>query len=129
MSEPTSRAAKRAATAQRILDAARAEFGERGLEATTIRRIARRMAILAIGARLAEQGNAYAEDTGSGRLAWIAARFLARLGGEAAVAQLADDPAWLAHAEPILHGGHVPLDAARLAANTVASHVVVSAAA
>ena len=42
MSEPRSRAAKRAATAQRILDAARAEFGERGLEATTIRRIAQR---------------------------------------------------------------------------------------
>jgi AcrR family transcriptional regulator len=42
VSEPGSRAAKRAATAQRILDAARAEFGERGLEATTIRRIARR---------------------------------------------------------------------------------------
>jgi AcrR family transcriptional regulator len=42
VSEPTSRAAKRAATAQRILDAARAEFGERGLEAATIRRIAQR---------------------------------------------------------------------------------------
>jgi AcrR family transcriptional regulator len=42
VSQPTSRAAKRAATAQRILDAARAEFGERGLEATTIRRIAQR---------------------------------------------------------------------------------------
>ena len=42
MSEPTSRAARRAATAQRILDAARAEFGERGLEAATIRAIARR---------------------------------------------------------------------------------------
>jgi AcrR family transcriptional regulator len=42
VSEPPSRAAKRAATAQRILDAARAEFGERGLEATTIRRIAQR---------------------------------------------------------------------------------------
>jgi len=39
---PESRAAKRAATAQRILDAARAEFGERGLEAATIRRIAQR---------------------------------------------------------------------------------------
>jgi AcrR family transcriptional regulator len=37
-----SRAAKRAATAQRILDAARAEFGEHGLEAATIRGIARR---------------------------------------------------------------------------------------
>ena len=42
MSEPTSRAEKRAVTAQRILDAARAEFGEHGVEATTIRRIARR---------------------------------------------------------------------------------------
>jgi AcrR family transcriptional regulator len=42
VSEPSSRAAKRAATAQRILDAARAEFGERGLEAATIRRIAQR---------------------------------------------------------------------------------------
>ena len=42
MSEPNSRAARRAATAQRILDAARAEFGERGLEAATIRRIAQR---------------------------------------------------------------------------------------
>ena len=41
MSERQSRAAKRAATAQRILDAARAEFGEHGFEATTIRRIAR----------------------------------------------------------------------------------------
>src|ERR1700689_3716787 len=42
VSEPTSRAAKRAATSQRILDAARAEFGERGLETATIRRIAQR---------------------------------------------------------------------------------------
>jgi AcrR family transcriptional regulator len=42
VSEPTSRAARRAATAQRILDAARAEFGEHGLEAATIRSIARR---------------------------------------------------------------------------------------
>ena len=41
-SRPESRAAKRAATAQRILDAARAEFGERGPEAATIRRIAQR---------------------------------------------------------------------------------------
>lgn len=40
MSERDSRAAKRAATAQRILDAAQAEFGEHGFEATTIRRIA-----------------------------------------------------------------------------------------
>ena len=42
MSETKSRAARRAATAQRILDAARAEFGEHGLESATIRAIARR---------------------------------------------------------------------------------------
>jgi AcrR family transcriptional regulator len=42
VSEPTTRAAKRAATAQRILDAARAEFGEHGLDGATIRAIARR---------------------------------------------------------------------------------------
>jgi AcrR family transcriptional regulator len=42
VSEPSSRAVKRAVTAQRILDAARAEFGERGLAAATIRRIAQR---------------------------------------------------------------------------------------
>jgi AcrR family transcriptional regulator len=42
VSEPKSRAAKRAATAQRILGAARAEFGEHGLEGATIRAIARR---------------------------------------------------------------------------------------
>jgi AcrR family transcriptional regulator len=42
VSEPRNRAAKRAATAQRILDAARAEFGERGFEAATIRRVAQR---------------------------------------------------------------------------------------
>jgi AcrR family transcriptional regulator len=42
VSEQNRRAAARAATAQRILDAARAEFGEHGLEAATIRGIARR---------------------------------------------------------------------------------------
>jgi AcrR family transcriptional regulator len=43
--EQTSRAARRAATAQRILEAARAEFGEHGLEAATIRGIARRAGV------------------------------------------------------------------------------------
>jgi AcrR family transcriptional regulator len=42
VSEPGGRAARRAATAQRILDAARAEFGEHGLEGATIRGIAHR---------------------------------------------------------------------------------------
>jgi alkylation response protein AidB-like acyl-CoA dehydrogenase len=86
-----------------------------------LRRVARRMATLAIGARLAEQANAFAADTGSGRLGWIAARYLCRLGGEPALAHLADDASWLAHADALLHGGHVPLE--------VASAAVVRAAA
>ncbi len=45
MSEPRTRAAKRAATAQRILAAARDEFGEHGFEATTVRAIAQKAGI------------------------------------------------------------------------------------
>jgi AcrR family transcriptional regulator len=43
--EPKTRAAKRAATAQRILEAAQIEFGDRGFEATTVRAIAQRAGI------------------------------------------------------------------------------------
>lgn len=39
------RAARRAATSQRILEAAQVEFGERGLEATTVRGIAKRAGV------------------------------------------------------------------------------------
>ena len=45
MSEPKTRAAKRAATSQRILEAAQAEFGEHGLEGTTVRAIAQRAGV------------------------------------------------------------------------------------
>lgn len=45
MDEPTTRAAKRAATARRIIEAAQAEFGERGLEKATVRGIARRAGV------------------------------------------------------------------------------------
>ena len=86
-----------------------------------LRRIARRMAVLAIGARLAEQANHFAADTGSGRLGWIAARYVSRLGGEPAAAALADDPSWLPHAEALLHGGAVPLDVATTAAQRTAA--------
>ncbi len=41
----TSRAARRAATQVRILDAARQEFGDRGFEATTVRGIAHRAGV------------------------------------------------------------------------------------
>ena len=79
------------------------------------------MAMLATGARLAEEANAFAEDTGSGRLAWIAARYLSRLTSAPAQRAFADDAAWLAHADAVLHGGHVPLDLAARAAMIVAA--------
>ena len=86
-----------------------------------MRRLARRMALLSAGARLAEQARDFAEDTGSGRLAWLAARYLARLGGEDALAAVADDPAWFAHAPALLHGGPVPLEVGESAARSVAA--------
>jgi AcrR family transcriptional regulator len=43
--EPKTRAARRAATAQRILQAAQVEFGEHGLEGTTVRAIAHRAGV------------------------------------------------------------------------------------
>jgi acyl-CoA dehydrogenase len=86
-----------------------------------IRRVARRMATLAIGARLAEQANQFAADTGSGRLGWIAARYLSRLGGGPALAEIADDASWLAHADALLHGGEVPLELATAAVRRTVS--------
>ncbi len=86
-----------------------------------IRRLARRMAVLAVGTRLAEQANRFAADTGSGRLAWIAARFIARLGGEPLIDSVAADTAWLAHAEAILNGGPVPTEVGAALASQVAA--------
>ncbi|MBB5070816.1 TetR/AcrR family transcriptional regulator [Saccharopolyspora gloriosae] len=45
MDEPKTRAAKRAATAQQILEAAQDEFGEHGLEGSTVRGIAHRAGV------------------------------------------------------------------------------------
>ncbi|HET6500606.1 MAG TPA: TetR family transcriptional regulator [Amycolatopsis sp.] len=45
MTEPKTRAARRAATAQRILEAAQVEFGEHGLEGATVRAIAQRAGV------------------------------------------------------------------------------------
>ncbi len=75
-----------------------------------MRRLARRMAVLAVGTRLAEQANRFAAETGSGRLAWIAARFVARLGGDPLLDSTAADTTWLAHADCLLNGGPVPLE-------------------
>jgi hypothetical protein len=86
-----------------------------------LRRIARRMATLAIGARLAEEANAFAADTGSGRLGWIASRYVSRLGGESALAEVADDASWLPYADALLHGGQVPISVASDTARHTAS--------
>jgi acyl-CoA dehydrogenase len=86
-----------------------------------IRRLARRMAILAVGTRLAEQANRFAAATGSGRLTWIAARLVARLGGDPLVDSVASDTAWLAHADAILNGGPVPIEVGAAAASAVAN--------
>ncbi len=86
-----------------------------------MRRLARRMAQLSIASRLSEQASAFAEDTNSGRLAWIAARFAARLGGEPAIAAVANDTAWFEHADNILHGGPVPVEVGRRAAEATAT--------
>lgn len=86
-----------------------------------LRRIARRMATLAIGARLAEEANAFAADTGSGRLGLIASRYVSRLGGESALAEVADDASWLPYADALLHGGDVPISVASDAARRTAS--------
>jgi AcrR family transcriptional regulator len=45
VNEPTTRAARRAASAQRILRAAQIEFGEHGLEGATVRAIAQRAGV------------------------------------------------------------------------------------
>ncbi len=93
-----------------------------------VRRLARRMAIIAIGARLADEGNEFASSTGSGRLAWLAARYVARLGGEPAASELAGDAEWLPHADAILHGGHVPTELSEHAARQTASLVAANGA-
>jgi acyl-CoA dehydrogenase len=84
-----------------------------------LRRLTRRMATLAIGARLAEQATDMAREDGNGRLGWIAARYLARLGGDGVVATMADDVAWLGHGDALLHGGQVPVELAATAAQAV----------
>jgi acyl-CoA dehydrogenase len=85
-----------------------------------MRRLSRRMAVLAVGTRLGEQANRFAEQTGSGRLAWIAGRFVARLGGDLLLDRVAADTGWLAHAGAILNGGPVPLEVGASLAAAVA---------
>ncbi|HEV7677580.1 MAG TPA: acyl-CoA dehydrogenase family protein [Candidatus Dormibacteraeota bacterium] len=86
-----------------------------------MRRLSRRMAMLAIGSRLAEQAREHAAETGSGRLVWLASRYLARLGGDNAIAAVADDATWLPHGDALLYGGPVPPSVGERAARVVAA--------
>ena len=69
-----------------------------------MRRLERRMAITYMSALLAQQAQEHEAETGSGRLAYLAARFAARLGGPAAEAAVADDQGWLSEFEGITRG-------------------------
>lgn len=88
-----------------------------------MRRLEKRMAITYIAALLAAQAKAHQEETGSGRLAYIAARFATRLGGPAAEAAVGDDQSWLRDFDGIVHGGRVSQETGARAATAVARHL------
>jgi acyl-CoA dehydrogenase len=94
-----------------------------------VRRLERRMAITYMSALLAQQAQEYEASTGSGRLAYIAARFAARLGGPAAEASVADDQGWLSEFEGITRGGHVSPEVGARAAALVAPYLAEATAA
>jgi acyl-CoA dehydrogenase len=106
-----------AALNRRLADIARTAGAAQQI---SLRRLTRQMATLAIGARLTEQAADMAREEGNGRLGWIAARYVARLGGDRAVAAIADDTTWLTHADALLHGGSVPVELATGAAEATA---------
>jgi alkylation response protein AidB-like acyl-CoA dehydrogenase len=82
--------------------------------------LADRLALLTLSSFLVEQGAAHAEQTGSGRLLWVAARFAARLAGPARVPP-ARDAHWLRYAPALLDDdGTVPLAVGRDAVAEVA---------
>ncbi|GAC1339759.1 MAG: acyl-CoA dehydrogenase family protein [Candidatus Dormibacteria bacterium] len=87
------------------------------------RRLSRRMATLAVAARLTEQAADHAEETNSGRLVWLAARYASRLAPTDRRDAFLDDAGWLAHAEPLLRGGQVPLEVGTAAAAALGSGV------
>lgn len=85
-----------------------------------MRRLERRMAVTYIAALLAAQAQEHAASTGSGRLAYLAARFASRLGGPAGEAAVADDEGWLADFDGIAGGGPVSLATGERAGAAVA---------
>jgi alkylation response protein AidB-like acyl-CoA dehydrogenase len=102
-------------------DLSRLVTAEPDRQQVPLRRIARRMAVLATGSRLAEQANEFAAEMGSGRLAWIAARYLTRLASQAVADEVASDTSWFAHADELLHGGPVPVESGADLARLVAA--------
>ncbi|MFN2466120.1 MAG: acyl-CoA dehydrogenase family protein [Candidatus Dormibacteria bacterium] len=88
-----------------------------------MRRLEQRMAITYIASLLSAQAAEHAEATGSGRLAYIAARFAARLGGHAAEAAVGDDPSWLEDFEGIVRGGPVRRETGVRASAAVSAHL------
>jgi alkylation response protein AidB-like acyl-CoA dehydrogenase len=92
-----------------------------------MRRLEKRMAITYMSALLARQAAEHHEHTGSGRLAFLAARFASRLGGPAAEAAVADDDRWLADFDGIAHGGPVAPETGRAASEAVAAALAGSA--
>ncbi len=72
------------------------------------RRLARSLAVVSIAATLAEQSVWEWQESKSARLAWIAARYAARLVHPASLSPLLDDPGWLSFRTELLAGGSVP---------------------
>jgi len=85
-----------------------------------MRRLEKRMAMTYMAAVLSDQAREHFDETGSGRLAYLAARFATRLGGPAAEAAVGDDECWLADFDGIVRGGHVAPETGRRAAEAVA---------
>ncbi|MEA2647259.1 MAG: acyl-CoA dehydrogenase [Chloroflexota bacterium] len=102
-----------------------AQLGTLELDAAQLRmrRLERRMAMTYMAALLASQAQDHFADTGSGRLAYIAARFAARLAGPDAEAAVGDDAAWLPDFDAIVRGGHVAPETGARASAAVAAHL------
>lgn len=111
------------ARGSRVLAEEVAALGSMELDAAQLRmrRVERRMAITYIASLLAAQAAEHADATGSGRLAYIAARFAARLGGPAAEAAVGDDAASLREFDGIVRGGQVPVETGTRASAAVSA--------
>jgi len=87
------------------------------------------MAITYMSALLAQHAQEHEAETGSGRLAYLAARFASRLGGPLAEAAVADDQGWLVDFEGITRGGPVAPETGARAAALVAPYLAEAATA